>query len=642
MSASSQDLDLMLAASRELLIVVDARDLHIRAANGAALSLLGYTANSLMGRLITDLECALTDVFFWEEVRSGGGGELSDAEGMYLRADGSMLPVRKWVTRVNGALVIRAEDDSQRKQTEEALSHLTSRLRATLEATADGILMLDHAGTIAGMNRRFARMWMCPEDVLMEADDARLLAWILLRIGADARAGFEALLGNPASDGETFDTFPLEDGRSFECKSRPARHADQIIGRVYCFTDVTERLRAQRELITARDAADAANRAKGEFLAMMSHEIRTPMNGVIGMAALLESTRLDEEQLSYCETIRSSGEALLSIINDILDYSKIDAKKMQLEPHPFSLTGLMDNLTRLFAARVKETGVRFACEIDPSIPPMLLGDAGRLRQILLNLIGNAFKFTPGGQVSVSARLVRSHHEDSGAQVRLEVSVEDTGIGIAPEPLARIFGPFEQADMSTTRRYGGTGLGLSICRMLVELMGGEIGVESQPGVGSRFWFRVRLERGEASRASAESGGSPALRAGTRVLVVEDNRVNLTVLMKFLEKLGVADAVCAEDGAAAIEACRGRSFDLIFMDTHMPVMDGLETTRRLRAAGNRARIIGVSADVLDEDRVAARRAGMDDYLNKPLSMASLVEAIESWRASQPNAGRGARER
>jgi signal transduction histidine kinase/ActR/RegA family two-component response regulator len=642
MTTTARDLDLMLAGSRELLIVVDAQDLSIRAANQAALSLLGYPANSLVGRLITDVECALTDVFFWEEVRSGGGGELSDAEGLYQRADGTMLPVRKWVTRVDAALVIRAVDDSERKQTEEALAHVTSRLRATLEATADGILMLDHTGAIAGMNRRFASLWMCPEQVLLEGDDARLLAWIRVRISSGDRDRFSHLLGNPASDGETFDTFSLEDGRSFECKSRPARHADQIIGRVYCFTDVTERLRAERELIAARDAADAANRAKSDFLAMMSHEIRTPMNGVIGMAALLESTSLDDEQRGYCETIRSSGDALLGIINDILDYSKIEAKKMSLERHAFNLRGMILNLERLFAARVRETGVRLATDIDPGIPPSLMGDVGRLRQVLINLVGNAFKFTPRGQVGIVLRLLRPDDNENDDRVHLEVSVEDTGIGIDAESLSRIFAPFEQADMSTTRRYGGTGLGLSICRMLVELMGGEIGVESQPGIGSRFWFRVSLERdvGDAAQAGADTAAAPVLRRDTRVLVVEDNKVNLTVLIKFLEKLGVDDAVCASDGNSAIEACRNRQFQLIFMDTHMPVMDGLETTRQLRAAGHDAWIIGVSADVMEEDRQAARRAGMDDYLHKPLSMTSLTEAIERWRASQPTAGRGAR--
>ncbi len=640
MSTPPSDLDLMLESSRELLMVIDAQDLSIREANRAALSFLGYTRDELVGRPITELECALTDVFFWEEVRSGAGGELSDAEGLYQRADGTMLPVRKWVSRVDGALIIRAEDHSEHKRTEEALAHLTSRLRATLEATADGILMLDHTGAVAGMNRRFASMWGCPEEVLIAADDARLLSWVSERVDEADRTRFAAVLADPSADGDTFDTFALDDGRSFECKSRPARHADQIIGRVYCFTDVTERLRAERELIAARDAANAANRAKSDFLAMMSHEIRTPMNGVVGMAALLESTPLDEEQRGYCETIRSSGDALLAIINDILDYSKIEAKKMALESEPFSFVKLMDNLSRLFAARVKETGVKLHCDLDESIPPGLIGDAGRLRQILINLVGNAFKFTHRGQVAVTARLAPPADGDASDAVRLEVSVEDSGIGIEAGPLARIFAPFEQADMSTTRRYGGTGLGLSICRMLTELMDGEIGVESEPGKGSRFWFRVRLQRADAaveqSTSEVPDGERPVLRRGTRVLVVEDNAVNRKVLSKFLERLGAPDIVLAVDGIAAIEACSDAKFDLIFMDTHMPGMDGLETTRQLRGAGVRTRIIGVSADVMDEDKQAAISAGMDDYLCKPISVPSLVGAIERWRAGHPPSG------
>ena len=643
--SSFSDLALMLDGSHELLMVVGAADLSIRDANRAAMSALGLSRDELIGKPITDLECALTDVFYWEEVRAGAAGDLRDAEGLYQRADGGLIPVRKWVRRVGDALVIRAEDDSERKGAEEALAHLTSRLRATLEATADGILMLDHSGKIAGMNRRFAHMWACPEETLITSDDAAVLGWVQNQVAPVGAGRFAELLGDPTDDTETFDTFLLIDGRSFECKSRPARHAEQIIGRVYCFTDVTERLRAEQELIAAKDAADAANRAKGDFLAMMSHEIRTPMNGVIGMAALLEASELDDEQRSYCETIRSSGEALLSIINDILDYSKIEAKKLSLEIMPFDLGVMVDSLARLFSARVKETGVALVCNLDPAIPKTLLGDEGRLRQILINLVGNAFKFTHAGQVSVTVRLAETQPGDEGNDLRLHVSVRDTGIGIGEEQRTRIFAPFEQADMSTTRRYGGTGLGLSICRMLTDLMQGQIGVDSAPGQGSDFWFNVRLRKTGGvvpELVAGEGHARPVLRRGTRVLLVEDNAVNRKVLGKFLDRLGVNDPVAVEDGIAAIAACCEETFDLIFMDTHMPGMDGLETTRKLRTAGVASRIIGVSADVLDEDRTAAIRAGMDDYLSKPISLPALVGAIERWRTSLAEAGGCDRDR
>ncbi len=628
---------LLLDACSEILLLVAPDSLEIVAANAAALRELGYSREALVGRPVTDIECALSDVFFWEEVRNGGSAELNDAEGLHQRADGEMLATLKSVSRVPGEpgwIVVRARSIADQKRAEEELALMTSQLRATLEATADGILVLDRKKRITNMNRRFSKMWQLPDELLLRHEDGRLLDYMLGRI-AQTDLHTKHLTELAADETrETFDTVPLLDGRIFECKSRPARHGEQVIGRVYCFTDVTQRHRAEQELIAARDAATAASRAKGEFLAMMSHEIRTPMNGIIGMAQLLETTPLNAEQGDYVRTMRSSGDALLAIINDILDYSKIEARKLELESTGFRLDRMLDDLSRLFLLQAREKGLAFESRIDGAVSNALTGDPVRVRQILLNLIGNAMKFTAQGSVKVTVREVAR----ANSRCRLRFSVSDTGIGIPADKQAHIFTPFEQADMSTTRRFGGTGLGLSICRMLCELMEGEIGLNSQEGTGSEFWFEIWLGQAAAELDAPSLPDTPALAvpASARVLIVEDNLVNVMVLSKLLGKLGARELVTARDGLECLACCEQSAFDLILMDTHMPKMDGLSATRELRARGVQAHIVGCSADAMASDHAAALEAGMDDYLTKPIALEALRQTLERWLATPPAAG------
>jgi PAS domain S-box-containing protein len=629
---------LLLDAAEEILLLVDGETLTILAANNAARRQLGYTDEQLLGQPIGEFECALTDMFFWDEM--AGKREVRDVESALRCADERVIDVAKSVRLVGDSprlYALRAVPVGGSNRIEAELAAVGSRLRATLEATADGILLVDSEGAIINMNQRFSLMWNLPESLLINRDDAGVLRYM-----AAQRAGEGAALPEPEDDADGVETQYLADGRVFECRVHAAHSGEELIGRVYSYRDVTERFRTQRELIAARDEAHRASRAKGEFLAMMSHEIRTPMNGVLGIAELLAGTRLDDEQADYLRVIRSSGETLLAIINDILDYSKIEAGKLELESADFTLPDLLEELTALFRFRLREDGPRFECTVDGAVPVHLRGDPVRLRQILFNLVGNAFKFTERGAINVHIALApgvdaggtAARHKDQTKGPLLRFAVHDTGIGLTPEQAGRLFTSFEQADSSTTRKYGGTGLGLAICKRLVELMGGEISVNSRAGAGSEFWFTARFDlAAQAALPLHEPSAQPTradpearpLGVAHRVLLVEDNAVNRTVMIGMIKKLGGGVPKVATNGAEAVALATSETFDLVLMDTQMPVMDGLEATRRLRQQGFTAPIIGVSAGALEDERQAALNAGVDDYVLKPVNLAALAAAI-----------------
>ena len=555
--------------------------------------------------------------------------------------------------RIGDGYVLSVRDVTEHRKAEQVLVEQRALLEALMDNTPDHIYFKDADSRFTMVSAETARSFGFddPTQVVGKSDFDFFTE-------EHARPAFEdeqriMQTGVPIIDLEERET--RRDGRETWASTTklPRRDRDgNIVGTFGISRDITARKRAEQELQELNAAlegamgravelaaeADAANAAKSEFLANMSHEIRTPMNGVIGMIGLLLDTELDEDQRHYAETVRASGESLLDLLNDILDFSKIEAGSVELEMLDFDLRALLDDFAAMPALRAHEKGLEFICAVAPDVPAYLTGDPGRLRQVLLNLAGNALKFTLQGEISVRAALVAQ----SDADVVVRFSVKDTGLGIALEKQARMFEKFTQADASTTRRYGGTGLGLAISKRLVELMGGEIGLNSAEGRGSEFWFTVRLAR----QAESERAPLPVAEIrGAHILVVDDNATNREVLSAQLQAWGARpeEATDAPSALLALAQARdeGDPFGAAIVDLQMPDMDGAGLARAIKADESLAQTRLVLMTSLGQ-RGDARRMeeiGFAAYLVKPARQSDLYDSLSTVLAATP-VSRGAR--
>ena len=550
-------------------------------------------------------------------------------------------------------------DITERRQAERVIRESGEFAQATIDALSSQVCVLDDGGIILRVNRAWRRFAHDnrvpkPEEPGLDSppcdcfgDGASYLtvcdraAASGVGDAAEMAAGIRAVLrGEREQFSLEYPCHAPDEKRWFI--GRATRFSiDRLLRVLIEHINITERKLAEEELCGARRAAEEANRAKSCFLANMSHEIRTPMNGVIGMIQLLEDTDLTAEQRRYAHVVRTSGRVLLSLIDEILDFSKIEARKLVLENRSFKLRDTVEDVAQLLRVQASAKGLAFHCRVAAEIPPLLRGDAHRLRQVLTNLSANAIKFTERGQVTLEA--VLESQGDGKATVR--VTVADTGIGIRADQIAALFSPFTQADASTTRKYGGTGLGLAICKQLVEMMGGAIGVHSREGRGSTFWFNAVFDGvlpcQQHSASEFREGGLPE-DAGTvpagraaRILVAEDNATNREVMLAQLQKLGY-QAGAAADGAEAVDAVHRGDYGLVLMDCQMPGMDGFEATRRIRRSVHSGiPIVAITADAMPADRDRCLDGGMDDYLAKPVELARLADVLARWLPA-PDAG------
>lgn len=519
-----------------------------------------------------------------------------------------------------------------------ALAHSGAVLRAIVESTREGILVVDNRRRMIYANSRFAEMWGISKELLQAQDDNQLLFHVKQQL-LDPDGFLDKVEKLQQTQKVSLDAIYFRDGRIFDRYSRPLLQEKQLIGRVWSFSDVTQSKRIEEALKRAKESAEQANQAKSLFVANMSHEIRTPMNAILGLVHLALRTQTNPKQQDYLTKIDRSARWLLDIIDDVLDFSKIEAGKLTLDHIPFGLEEIINQLHNVLGLRAADKGLAFSINVDDDVPRHLVGDPGRLGQVLINLVGNAVKFTAQGEVAIRVQVEMA--KSSAEEVVLIFSVRDTGIGISAENQAYLFREFSQVDVSVTRRFGGTGLGLAISKRLVEEMGGQIVVESILGDGSEFILTIPFERQPASsqplahqppdkqRSARQPVAAPPEFQRARILLVEDNKINQQVAQELLEEVGL-DVTIANHGGEAVEWLKRENVDLVLMDIQMPEMDGYQAALLIRRdlGLETLPIIAMTAYVTTADQERCLAVGMNGYIPKPIDLNILYQTLAQW--------------
>jgi PAS domain S-box-containing protein len=589
--------------------------------------MLGYRREEVVGRMtLANLLTEESRKRFWHAFPSFVAAASAETfEYEMVRRDGSIVPVALQSTALRDAdgrfLRSRATvvDISECKRAQAALRANEARFRSLIENSVESVGLLDDEGRVT-YARASGRVSGYADEELLGRSVLDLAAPESV---AELRAVLDRVLSRPGSFemGECRYIHRSGEWRWLEFSLRNLLDKPAVAGLVYAVRDITDRKRRELELRAAKEAAEVANRAKSAFLANISHEIRTPMNGILGMTELVLGTDLKADQRECLDAIRSSGESLLTLIDDILDFSKIEAEKVKLARAEFSVRESLNRALKLLAVRAHQKGLELTCRVRPEVPERLVGDVNRLLQIVVNLVGNAIKFTDEGEIGVTVAI---EGQEDGA-VRLRFTVRDTGPGIPAEKHETIFEAFSQGECPTGRKHAGTGLGLSISRRLVEMFKGRIWVESAPGQGSAFHFTACFEVVQApANVTAIRHIAPGPR-GLQILLAEDNRVNQLVASRLLGRAGHRVDI-AETGREAVRMTAERSYDLILMDVQMPEMDGIEATASIRARGETIPIIAVTAYAVRGDRERCLAAGMDGYVSKPIQADELYVEIE----------------